>query len=1259
MAFDAGAITAELSIRTDKANADLDKIEERVKKLTKPRTIRVSALFDTASLMKARKMFADLDNMISRDAAQRLKSSPQGSVLGALNSLFSPHPVTGAPSPQAAASQGLLGKMFAPEGGGSTPVGGGGGTSGGGAGPGNTSTTNLIRQVLTGQGAVNQDTIDRIKQELTGQGAQNQVTTDQIKQMLTGQGAVNQKTTDTITQMLTGKGATDTTTKDTVKEAIDPAAKAAVIKDAGDTGDKSGRSFSAFFSLHVGGMLASFRKNMASSGSGGGAAMGAGLLSGIGPGILGISGKMTAMIGGIGTVMAALPAVAGLAGVGMGVAMIGGLLAGVVASSPKLKAQLKGIGADAQSALKAIAAPVIPALSAAFAQIPPLLKSLTPALAGVMKTVAPQIAGVFAGLAPILRGLVGVMQAAAPAFGPFIRALEGLVSNILPGVQMVIKATIPFISQLAGILGKLGSNLGGLFAAAAPAIGASMKVLGALLGLIGGLLPIIMKLADVFASALAPAIIDIGSVIKSLMPILQIVGQVLAALAQAIIGDLVSAFGALATLLIGITPSLNILAKALEQVFAVLENTGVFAELGDALEAVAPPLANLINALVISLAPALPVLIAALSDMVTVFARLAAAGLAGIATALTVIVKAIPVPVLDAIAIGIVGVVTAMKAWAIVNAILVGSMQLLGVAAGLTTEQLAGLTIAEKLQAVWEGVVSIATKAWAVAQGILDAVMAANPIFLVVAAVVALGAAFYLAWEKSAGFRDAMKDIAGGMLQFGIVIVSGAKMITDAFLGMVGAIIDGAAAAFGWIPGLGGKLRGAAQAFDTWRAGVNSDFNSAITTMQNWQLALTASSTAAQAAMNAAASAIVTDLTNTGVSAGAAKTDVENYTTAVQQNGATSSSAQGARAQLISDLEKAGLSAQGAAALVATLTAALGRVPRNVPVTISADATGTGGITITGTGTASGAGGIRLTSNAAGGKITQGTGPTADDVLALVSKGETVVSAADSKKLAPVFKMLGVPGYAAGGIPGLDASAGQMAPYTSGQVVTDGIKAVAAGIQEAISKASAAVAAAGGAGPAGVAGGAVEALMKSMAAARGWTGALWNDLYAVEMAEAGFNLTAQNPGSGAYGLAQFINGPSEYAQYGGNVGTAAGQITAMLNYIQQRYGTPAAAWAHEQQYHWYGNGGVIPEPVTGFGHRTGQVYKFAEKSPEYVTPMKGAAGWGGGSSRMEALLERLIDVTGSLPHGITGGLGAALGGAAQSASFRSRYPRST
>ena len=47
-------------------------------------------------------------------------------------------------------------------------------------------------------------------------------------------------------------------------------------------------------------------------------------------------------------------------------------------------------------------------------------------------------------------------------------------------------------------------------------------------------------------------------------------------------------------------------------------------------------------------------------------------------------------------------------------------------------------------------------------------------------------------------------------------------------------------------------------------------------------------------------------------------------------------------------------------------------------------------------------------------------------------------------------------------------------------------------------------------------------------------------------------------------------------------------------------------------------------------------------------------------SQMDALIARidqLIAVTGSLPHGITGGIGNALSGAAQSASFRQRYPR--
>jgi cell wall-associated NlpC family hydrolase len=57
----------------------------------------------------------------------------------------------------------------------------------------------------------------------------------------------------------------------------------------------------------------------------------------------------------------------------------------------------------------------------------------------------------------------------------------------------------------------------------------------------------------------------------------------------------------------------------------------------------------------------------------------------------------------------------------------------------------------------------------------------------------------------------------------------------------------------------------------------------------------------------------------------------------------------------------------------------------------------------------------KITGWAAGGRVSQGTSPTADDVLARVSRDETIVSAAHSRVLAPLFAALGVPGYGRGG----------------------------------------------------------------------------------------------------------------------------------------------------------------------------------------------------------------------------------------------------
>jgi SLT domain-containing protein len=155
---------------------------------------------------------------------------------------------------------------------------------------------------------------------------------------------------------------------------------------------------------------------------------------------------------------------------------------------------------------------------------------------------------------------------------------------------------------------------------------------------------------------------------------------------------------------------------------------------------------------------------------------------------------------------------------------------------------------------------------------------------------------------------------------------------------------------------------------------------------------------------------------------------------------------------------------------------------------------------------------------------------------------------------------------------------------------------------------------------AGVSNASALAALESAAAKAGWTGAQWTALFNVEMREAGFSTSATNPSSGAFGMAQFINGPSEYALYGGNATTSAGQAVAMVNYIKSRYGNPEAAWLHEQQFGWYGKGGTVPysaggmisEPVFGTGAFSGLPYSFAENGPEQVIPGGAAMAPGSG-----------------------------------------------
>lgn len=69
--------------------------------------------------------------------------------------------------------------------------------------------------------------------------------------------------------------------------------------------------------------------------------------------------------------------------------------------------------------------------------------------------------------------------------------------------------------------------------------------------------------------------------------------------------------------------------------------------------------------------------------------------------------------------------------------------------------------------------------------------------------------------------------------------------------------------------------------------------------------------------------------------------------------------------------------------------------------------------------------------------------------------------------------------------------------------------------------------------------------------------------------ESHWNVYAQNPTSGAYGIPQALPG-AKMASAGADWQTSATtQITWGLGYVAGRYGTPCGAWAHSENVGWY------------------------------------------------------------------------------------------
>ncbi len=99
--------------------------------------------------------------------------------------------------------------------------------------------------------------------------------------------------------------------------------------------------------------------------------------------------------------------------------------------------------------------------------------------------------------------------------------------------------------------------------------------------------------------------------------------------------------------------------------------------------------------------------------------------------------------------------------------------------------------------------------------------------------------------------------------------------------------------------------------------------------------------------------------------------------------------------------------------------------------------------------------------------------------------------------------------------------------------------------------------------------GTAQAIAWQMLQARGWGLDEFSCLVALWNRESRWNVYAENPTSGAYGIPQALPG-AKMASAGADWATnPATQITWGLGYIEARYETPCGAWAHSEDVGWY------------------------------------------------------------------------------------------
>jgi hypothetical protein len=293
-----------------------------------------------------------------------------------------------------------------------------------------------------------------------------------------------------------------------------------------------------------------------------------------------------------------------------------------------------------------------------------------------------------------------------------------------------------------------------------------------------------------------------------------------------------------------------------------------------------------------------------------------------------------------------------------------------------------------------------------------------------------------------------------------------------------------------------------------------------------------------------------------------------------------------------------------AAAEIDALRQALAKLPHNTTANVNVHGGGSGSIVLDATGAAAKIRSI-LAFHAEGGLIKGGT-PGRDSVLAALTPGELVVPAGMVRAGAVEHLRGQLPGFATGGFVGTAAEFRGAPPWAAGQAGRWGTSALGPAIGAVVNAVRAALHAAAasqlpsGGGPASGAVGALQRYAASLFPSYGWGPGMIGSLIALWNGESGWNPTARNPSSGAFGIPQALP-PGKMGALAAS-GNAAAQIRWGESYIHSVYGDPMRAYSMwlSRSPHWYDQGGWLPPGVSVAVNNTGRPERVGGGGNTYV-----------------------------------------------------------